>query len=72
MRAPWATEAYAKSMQELWDLKRTAEIRSLMHRFIVETDRQYEFLDWVAKDMGLDKPMGLTRVDALIATVLNS
>lgn len=67
MNAPWATEAYAKSMQELRELRGTAEIRALMHRFIVEAGKQDEFLNWLAKDMGLDKPMDLTRVDTLIA-----
>lgn len=65
----WATEAYAKSMEELWQHRRRAVLHALLYRFVVETEKRDEFLSWAAKDMGLDKPMDLTKVDALIEAI---
>ena len=68
----WATEAYGKNMQELHDHQSKAPLRDLLYRHIVETGKQGEFLEWLARDMGLDEPMDLTRVDALLAAASHS
>lgn len=46
--------------------EREASLAGLLQRFVTETGKGEEFLNWLAKDMGLDKPMDLTNVDALI------
>lgn len=68
----WTKEAYAKAMGELWEHRRKAVLHSLLHRFVVETGKSDEFLRWLAKDMGLDESMDLTRVDALIEQIEHS
>ena len=66
----WTTEAYyVKSMREFGELKNKAVLHNLLHRFVVQTGKQDEFLNWVAKEMGIDQPMDLTRLDALIERV---
>ncbi|RTE91926.1 hypothetical protein [Bradyrhizobium sp. LVM 105] len=53
----WLREQYNTALAELNEHRRTAKLRELLHRFVVETGKQKEFLAWLAKDMGLDKPV---------------
>jgi hypothetical protein len=46
--------------------QREASLGYYLQRFVTETDKREEFLAWLAKDMGLDKPLPLPSSDAAI------
>lgn len=62
----WSSAALTNALHELAARRSKDELHALLHRFVVETNKQDEFLGWLAKDMGLDKPMDLTELDALL------